>query len=84
MHDAVLLQVNGSVAHLVLNQPAKHNALRFADLDMLVRLLHEAEDDDVKVVILRGNGPSLCAGHDDAARSRTGPRAWPGTPGTPS
>jgi enoyl-CoA hydratase len=72
MHDAVLLEVNGPVAYLVLNRPAKHNALRFADLDELVRLLHEAEDDDdVKVVILKGNGPSFCAGHDydDAARS---------------
>jgi len=46
MHDAVLLQVNGPVAHLVLNRPVKHNALRFADLDLLVRGLHEAEDDD--------------------------------------
>jgi enoyl-CoA hydratase/carnithine racemase len=31
--------VNGQVAHLALNRPAKNNALRLADLDMLVRLL---------------------------------------------
>jgi len=72
MHDAVLLEVNGPVAYLVLNRPDKHNALRFEDLGELVSLLHAAEDDDdVKVVILKGNGPSFCAGHDydDAARS---------------
>ncbi len=46
MADAVLLERSGPVASLVLNRPDKHNALRFADLDRLVALLHEAEDDD--------------------------------------
>lgn len=70
--DPVLLERDGPVARLVLNRPAKHNALRFADLDALVDLLREAEeDDDVRVVVLKGNGPSFCAGHDydDAVRS---------------
>src|SRR6266446_1086751 len=70
--DAVLLERSGPVASLVLNRPGKHNALRFTDLDLLVALLHEAEeDDDVRVIVLRGEGPSFCSGHDydDAARS---------------
>jgi enoyl-CoA hydratase len=70
--DAVLLERRGPVARLVLNRPARHNALRFADLDRLVALLHEAEeDDDVRVIVLAGRGPSFCSGHDydDAARS---------------
>jgi len=47
----------------VLNRPEKHNALRFTDLDHLVSLLHQAEeDDDVKVVVLSGRGPSFCSG----------------------
>jgi enoyl-CoA hydratase len=68
----VLAERSGPVASLVLNRPDKHNALRFADLDRLVALLHEAEDDDeVKVIVLRGEGPSFCSGHDydDAARA---------------
>jgi enoyl-CoA hydratase len=72
MADAVLMQKDGPVARLVLNRPDKHNALRFADLDDLVALLHQAEDDDeVRVVILQGRGRSFCAGHDydDAIRS---------------
>lgn len=72
MTDAVLLEKDGPIARLVLNRPEKHNALRFSDLDDLVDLLHEAEqDDDIKVVVLKGNGPSFCAGHDydDAVRS---------------
>jgi enoyl-CoA hydratase len=70
--DAVLLEKNGPVASLVLNRPAKHNALRFDDLDRLVDLLHEAEDDDdIRVVVLKGRGRSFCSGHDydDAVRS---------------
>ena len=63
--DAVLLEKDGPVAHLVLNRPEKHNALRFADLDDLVDLLHAAEeDDDVRVIVLRGRGPSFCSGQD--------------------
>src|SRR5580693_9304115 len=86
--DAVLLERSGPVASLVLNRPDKHNALRFADLDRLVGLLHEAEeDDDVRVIVLRGRGPSFCSGHDyddpaRSARDRAAPasaRGWPWT-----
>ncbi|MGJ7511203.1 enoyl-CoA hydratase/isomerase family protein [Variovorax sp. GT1P44] len=72
MSDAVIVEKDGPVARLVLNRPEKHNALRFDDLDMLVDALHEAEDDDaIKVIVLKGNGPSFCAGHDynDALKS---------------
>ncbi len=72
MDDAVVIEREGPVARLVMNRPEKHNALRFDDLDRLVAALHEAEeDDDVKVIVLKGNGPSFCAGHDynDALRS---------------
>jgi enoyl-CoA hydratase len=72
MPENVRLEKRGPVAHLVLDRPEKHNALRFDDLDTLVDLLHAAEDDDdVRVVVLRGEGPSFCAGHDydDAVRS---------------
>jgi len=72
MPENVRLEKRGPVAHLVLDRPEKHNALRFDDLDLLVDLLHAAEDDDdVRVVVLRGEGPSFCAGHDydDAVRS---------------
>jgi enoyl-CoA hydratase len=70
--ENVRLEKVGPVAHLILDRPEKHNALRFDDLDALVGLLHDAEeDDDVRVVVLRGEGPSFCAGHDydDAVRS---------------
>ena len=63
--DAVLLEKDGPIGRLILNRPEKHNALRFADLDRLVELLHEAEeDDDIRVIVLQGRGPSFCSGHD--------------------
>jgi enoyl-CoA hydratase len=66
MPDArVLLEKTGSIARLVLNRPEKQNALTFADAELLTEKLHEAEnDDDVKVIILKGRGSSFCAGHD--------------------
>src|ERR1700738_2066566 len=66
------MEKDGPVARLILNRPEKHNALSFSGLDQLVEMLHEAEDDDdIKVIILKGRGPSFCAGHDydDAVRA---------------
>ncbi|MDH4147412.1 MAG: enoyl-CoA hydratase/isomerase family protein [Acidimicrobiia bacterium] len=77
----VLFDKVGAVAHLVLNRPEKGNALPFGSLDLLVELLHEAEeDDDVKVVVLRGNGRSFCVGDDfeDIARAYGHQGAKPG------
>ncbi|WP_423460555.1 enoyl-CoA hydratase/isomerase family protein [Ottowia sp. VDI28] len=63
MNDAVIVEREGPVARLVLNRPEKHNALRFDDLDRLVEALRDAEDDDdVKVIVLKGNGPSFVPG----------------------
>ena len=60
-----IYEKDGAVARLILNRPKKHNALSFAMFDELVEGLHRAEDDDdVKVIVLKGNGPSFCSGHD--------------------
>jgi enoyl-CoA hydratase len=88
MSDVIVTEREGAIARLVMNRPDKHNALRFADLDVLVEALHEAEaDDDVKVIILKGRGPSFCAGHDynDAIKSYgLEPDAKGGKPRRPS
>ena len=72
MEQTIVVEKDGPVARLIMNRPEKHNALKFADLDVLVAALHDAEDDDaIKVIVLKGRGPSFCAGHDynDAIRS---------------
>jgi enoyl-CoA hydratase len=66
MHDdPVLVEKDGPIARLIFNRPAKSNALTFADAEFLTDKLHEVEDDDeVKVIILKGLGRSFCVGHD--------------------
>lgn len=64
-NDPVVVEKDGAISRLVMNRPEKSNALTFDDADFLVDRLHELEDDDeVKVIILKGRGKSFCAGHD--------------------
>jgi len=61
----VQLEVRDNVAHVSLNRPDKHNGL---DEDMLTSLIRIAriirKDRSIRCVILKGNGPSFCAGLD--------------------
>jgi enoyl-CoA hydratase/carnithine racemase len=60
-----LVQVEGSVATVSLNRPEKRNALSLNLLEELADCLREmAGRRDVKVLVLRGNGPVFSAGHD--------------------
>ncbi|MFW0786390.1 enoyl-CoA hydratase/isomerase family protein [Gordonia sp. CPCC 206044] len=71
-HPAVLVERNDAIGRLVLNRPNKSNALTFDDAQYLKSCLHQLEeDDDIKVIILKGLGKSFCAGHDfdDVVRS---------------
>ncbi len=53
------------VRRLTLNRPHARNALSAPLMSELQRLLDEAaSDDSVRVVVLAGNGPVFCAGHD--------------------
>jgi len=61
----LLYDVADGVATLTLNRPDKRNALN----GELVRALHDAldrtaEDDEVRVVLLRGAGKDFCSGAD--------------------
>ena len=61
----VLMETVAGVATLTLNRPRKRNALSSAMVDALSRRLAEAGDDDeVRVVGLRGAGADFCAGAD--------------------
>ncbi|MDU8944058.1 enoyl-CoA hydratase/isomerase family protein [Ovoidimarina sediminis] len=56
---------NGAIAHLRLNRPAKLNALDRAMVARLAARCAEIEaDDDIRVVILSGEGKAFCAGGD--------------------
>jgi enoyl-CoA hydratase len=65
----VLYDKEGAVARITMNRPEKLNAFDFPGqgglLDDFYAALGEAEeDDDIKVVVIRGAGRSFCAGHD--------------------
>ncbi|MEU7812200.1 enoyl-CoA hydratase/isomerase family protein [Pseudonocardia sp. NPDC049154] len=65
--DQVLYDVDRKtgIATITLNRPEKHNALSVPMRDRIVDLLAEVdEDDDVRVVVFRGNGKSFCSGNE--------------------
>jgi enoyl-CoA hydratase/carnithine racemase len=61
----IQVQLDGHVATLLLDRPEKRNALSH---DTLEEMIHAIEDlasrKEIKVVVLRGNGPVFSAGHD--------------------
>lgn len=61
----ILLEVRNKIAIVTLNRPEKHNGL---DEEMLKSLVHTAktirQDRTIRCVIIKGNGPSFCAGLD--------------------
>jgi enoyl-CoA hydratase/carnithine racemase len=62
---SVLLEKDGPVGWLILNRPEKRNALSLEMMsDVLQALDLVAANDDLHVLVIRGNGPVFSAGHD--------------------
>ncbi|MED5372694.1 MAG: crotonase/enoyl-CoA hydratase family protein [Myxococcota bacterium] len=73
--DRVTLSIDSGIAEVALNRPDKRNALdmeMFRALDSVSQSL--ADRKDVRAVILRGEGPSFCAGLDVMAVMGGGPK----------
>ena len=66
MSDGVLrTEREGRIGWLILNRPEKRNALNDELISALKReLLAWADDREVRVIALRGEGPDFCAGAD--------------------
>ncbi len=63
--EPVLLETDGPVAWLTLNRPESRNALSVEVMnDMLDKLGQIERDKEIRVVVIRGNGPAFCAGHN--------------------
>jgi enoyl-CoA hydratase/carnithine racemase len=58
------LTIDGAVAEIVLNDPAKLNALDEAALADLSAAFDEAASAKVRALLLRGEGRAFCAGRD--------------------
>jgi enoyl-CoA hydratase/carnithine racemase len=61
------LTIDGAVARITLNAPAKRNALDEAALAELSAAYDAAEAAGVRALVLRGEGPAFCAGRDISA-----------------
>jgi enoyl-CoA hydratase len=63
--EHITYQVDRGRARITLNRPEKRNALSIELVEELRDALWEADDDKaVHCVILKGEGPSFCAGYD--------------------
>jgi|GEM_PF-4140637 len=75
--DPVRLAIEGAIARLTLDQPARHNALGLAALEALESAIAQAEHTDgVRVLIIdAAPGPTFCAGAalDELADGRLTP-----------
>lgn len=65
MTDPLVVHRDGTTLHIRLTRPAKHNAITGPMMSVILAAVGEAgSDDDVKAIVLSGEGPSFCAGYD--------------------
>ncbi len=63
----VVFDEEGKIGIITLNRPEKRNALSLELMREIIDILRKLEEDrSIHVVILKGNGPAFCAGHDMA------------------
>jgi enoyl-CoA hydratase/carnithine racemase len=62
--EPILFDKKDHVGWLILNRPEERNALSLDLMDKMQKKLSLIKkDEDIRVVIIKGNGPSFCAGH---------------------
>jgi len=63
--DSILFEQNDTLGYLTLNRPDQRNALSLALMQELQAQLNQIEKNkEIKVLIIKGNGPAFCSGHD--------------------
>ncbi len=75
MTDILLENRNAEIAILTMNRPKARNSLSLEMMAVLNEaILRLGGDGSVKVIILKGEGPAFCAGHDlkEMAAARSG------------
>ncbi|WP_129626903.1 enoyl-CoA hydratase [Candidatus Oscillochloris fontis] len=64
-YQHILIEREGRIAHVTMNRPQRRNALSLAHMQELLDCFTQiGADRDVGAVILSGNGPVFCSGHD--------------------
>lgn len=63
-YETIVYERDGGVARIILNTPEKANVQTAQQVwDMEEALATARDDDEVKVLVLKGNGNGFCAGH---------------------
>ena len=71
---SILYSLADGVGTISFNRPHRHNALDTAASELFESLMDKArEDPEVRVILLRGEGPSFCSGRDLAALGKRPP-----------
>lgn len=64
-YETIVTERIGGVERITLNRPEKRNALSLTLQEELIEaVLAVQRDKDVRVIIIRGAGPSFCSGYD--------------------
>ncbi len=64
-YKTILYQKDPPIGRIILNQPEKRNPLSYPRLNEIAEAAKEMEmDDDVKVIIIKGEGPCFSSGYD--------------------
>ncbi len=65
-YEHVLVDRSGDFATITMNRPARRNALSAAHMRELIAAFTDVGGSDALGIVLAGNGPVFCAGHDFA------------------
>jgi enoyl-CoA hydratase/carnithine racemase len=65
-YEHILVQRSGDFATITMNRPQRRNALSLAHMRELIAAFSEVGASDALGIVLAGNGPVFCAGHDFA------------------
>jgi enoyl-CoA hydratase/carnithine racemase len=76
-YEHILVEADGPIARVTMNRPDKRNALSLAHMQELADCLRAiGEAREARVVVLSGNGPAFCAGHDLSEMIGRDPEAY--------
>lgn len=61
----IQLEKSDGIAWLTLNRPESRNALSLSVMEEMIAILQQLKtDSEIRVVVVQGEGPAFCAGHD--------------------
>jgi enoyl-CoA hydratase/carnithine racemase len=64
--EHILVERSGDFATVTMNRPQRRNALSQDHMRELIRAFRDLGDSDALGIVLAGNGPVFCSGHDFA------------------